>query len=49
MWGPTQFLKVTYHEYLTFSVFKCYNWVLGLYTNPGNVKKKQPSNFFLSL
>ncbi len=35
-------LKVTYHENLTFSVFKCYNRVPDASTNPENVKKNNP-------
>ncbi len=34
------------HEILTFSVFKCYNWIPGPSTNPENVKKNNPVNFF---
>ncbi len=42
-----QNLKVTYHENLTTSTFKCYNRVPGASTNPEKREKEQPSNFFL--
>ncbi len=37
---------MTYHENLTFSIFKCYNRVPSASTNPENVKKNNPVNFF---
>ncbi len=40
------FLKVTYHENLNFSVFKCSNQVPGASTKPENVKKNNPVFFF---
>ncbi len=39
-------LKVTYHENQTFSMFKCYNRVPGVSTNPENMKKNNPVLFF---
>ncbi len=42
----TKYLKVTYHENLTFPGFKCYNQVLSASTNQGNVKKINPVTLF---
>ncbi len=41
------FLKMRYHENLTFSMFKCYNRVPGTSINPENVKNKKPTFLFL--
>ncbi len=46
--SDSELWKVTYHENMTFSMFKCYNRVPGASTNPEkeNVKKDNPVTLF---
>jgi len=41
-----EILKETYQENLTFSVFKCYNWIPSASTNPENMKSDNPVTLF---
>ncbi len=40
---------MTYHQKITFSVFKWYIRVFGASTNPENMKKNNPENYFSTL